>query len=166
MIRTDLKTRSSTATKCLERVWTMLRTVQPCLPEVVIVIHSPRGKRRKLGHFLGCVWQAAEPGGGHEVGVSPELFESPGELLGTLLHEAAHALLYEWGLNAGCGPDGYYHREEFRNVCRKLGLECEFTNKRYGWSSTRWPAAGVPKQYQPLVELLRRDLPWGLRKEK
>jgi hypothetical protein len=115
-----------------------------------------------MGHFCESVWRTRGIESGHEVALNPKLFDSPEELLGTLLHEAAHALLFEWGMNGGCGPDGFYHREEFRNVSRKLGLECLFNNRRYGYNITRWPKVGVPRQYQRVLKLLRRELPWGL----
>jgi hypothetical protein len=115
-----------------------------------------------MGHFSSCVWRTSNARSGHEVALNPALFDHPEDLLATLLHEAAHALLFEWGLKGGCGPDGFYHRKEFRNVCNKLGLECVFTNRRYGYSRTRWPKEGVSKQYGGVLELLRRELPWGL----
>lgn len=159
----SVNTRGSTAAKCLEKAWRIIRRLQPCLPPVVIVILAS-GRRNRKGHFSGCVWRTANSiAGAHEVAISPTLFDRPEDLLETLLHEAAHALLFEWGLNGGCGPDGYYHREAFRNVCRKLGLHCTFSNKRYGWNETRWPAEGVPAQYRTVLEILRKHLPWGLR---
>jgi hypothetical protein len=115
------------------------------------------------GHFAPCAWRAGTDKQGHELAIAPHLFDTPKELLGTLLHEAAHGLLFEWGLNGGCGPDGYYHREEFRNVGRKLGLTCEFSNRRYGWNMTCWPNNTVPGRYRAIAALLRRDLPWGKR---
>jgi hypothetical protein len=141
----------------------MIRKIQPSLPEVVVVIMAS-GRRRKMGHFCGSVWRTRAIESGHEVAVNPRLFDTPEELLGTLLHEAAHALLFEWGMNGGCGPDGFYHREEFRNVCRKLGLQCVFNNKRYGYNATRWPKGRVPAEYRRVLEILRKDLPWGLKK--
>ncbi len=66
------------------------------------------------------------------------------------------------GLNGGCGKDGYYHREEFAGVSRKLGLTCKFSNGRYGWNVTAWPETGVPSRYRGVLELLRKGLPWGL----
>ena len=63
---------------------------------------------------------------------------------------------------AGCsvGKDQYYHRKEFRNTCRELGLECLFHNRRYGWCLTQWPVAGVPERYHAILHLLTA-LPWG-----
>ena len=39
----------------------------------------------------GCVWRATGGESGHEVAINPTLFDDPTDLLGTLLHEAAHA---------------------------------------------------------------------------
>jgi hypothetical protein len=77
------------------------------------------------------------------------MFECPEDLLITMLHEAAHALLWE-GRTPGdphcCGvsPTGYYHRKEFRDAAVRLGLEVHFLNRRYGFSFTAWPPAGAP----------------------
>jgi hypothetical protein len=141
----------------------MIREIQPCLPPVVIVILPSGARERKKGHFSKCQWQTAEPNDAHEVAINPQLFGRAEDVLETLLHEAAHALLWEWGLNGGCGPDGYYHREEFRNVCRKLGLECVLSNRRYGWNVTRWPKQGVRAEYRSALRKLRGALPLGAR---
>lgn len=139
----------------------MILELEPCLPQVVVVIFAAGTRPSLRGHFANCVWRTASDGQGHEVAIDPNLFEQPEELLATMLHEAAHALLHDWGLNGGCGEDGYYHRVEFRNVCRRLGLECDFSNRRYGWNRTRWPVAGVPERYGRIVVMLRQELPWG-----
>lgn len=156
--------RGSLASRCLERAWARLREVEPCVPPVVIVLVPVGRKQGKLGHFSGLVWRAGRGERGHELAINPVLFDRPEDLLGTLVHEAAHALLFEWGLRGGCGPDGYFHREEFRGVCERLGLVCSFRNRRYGWSDTAWPVAGVPMKYRSVLRLLTRELPWGLRR--
>lgn len=159
--RSDISGRGSGAVNCLERAWSKLRSLHPCVPEAVIVVLGANAREGLRGHFAKCVWRASVSGQGHEVAIAPHLFADPPELLHTLLHEAAHGILYEWGLSGGCGPDGYYHREEFRHVCQKLGLECSFNNRRYGWNLTSWPNNTVAERYRPFVVLLRRDLPWG-----
>ncbi len=154
--------RGSSALICLESTWAMVRQLEPCLPSCTIVLFAEGHRKHRLGHFASCVWRTDEAGGGHEVAINPLLFERPEELLGTLMHEAVHGLLFSWGLNGGCGPDGCYHREEFRNVSRKLGLSCEFSNRRYGWNITGWPTTGVPTRYHDILQLLRDDIPFGL----
>ena len=118
-----------------------------------------------LGHFDPNSWKAPRPGQAHEIAINPRLFETPDELLGTLVHEAAHALLFATAGKrathvAGCGPDGFYHRTEFRDACSELGLECRFRNRRYGWATTQWPRTGPPAKYDQILAMLR-DMPLG-----
>jgi hypothetical protein len=154
--------RGSKAVECIEDAWRLIQRIQPCVPSVVIVILAA-GDRRNMGHFSPCIWKSKDDIGAHEVAINPVLFENPEDLLHVLLHEAAHALLQEWGLRGGCGPDGYYHREEFRNVVIKLGLSCQFHNKRYGWELTSWPTGGMPTCYAGVVDLLQQQIPAGLK---
>jgi hypothetical protein len=162
----DNDRRGSMASVSLERAYGLIRKIQPCLPPAVFVV-LPASTTRKLGHFHGCAWSGEEgTDGSHEIAVHPDLFAHPEKVLATLLHEAAHALLHEWGLNGGVGPDGYYHREEFKRVCEKIGLECRFLNRRYGWSGTAWPSAGVPDRYGAVLKLLEEKLPLGSRSIK
>jgi hypothetical protein len=159
----ELSDRGSRAAKYVEEAWRQIQVIEPCLPSAVVVILAGRQGKKRMGHFWPCTWKTKDDLGGHELAINPVLFESPEDLLNTLLHEAAHALLYEWGLNGGCGPDGYYHREEFRNVCAKLGLVCEFNNRRYGWNLTTWPKTGIPPRFMPVLELLHKEIPAGLK---
>ena len=79
----------------LEHAWTTIRTRHPDVPDVVLVIASgSEGKRLNLGHFAPHRWQV-NGADRHEVLVSGEgLQRGPIEVLGTLLHEAAHGLAY------------------------------------------------------------------------
>src|SRR5712692_1303798 len=84
MNRNNITDRSSSASKCLEKAWRMIRKIQPCLPTVVVVIMAS-GRRRKMGHFCGSVWRTTGIESGHEVAVNPKLFDCPEDLLATLL---------------------------------------------------------------------------------
>jgi hypothetical protein len=168
MQKSRIKDRASRATQCLEEAWELLRKRIPKLPPVVVVVLNTNSRRRLHGAFVPSTWRYRQAKKVHEIGISPALFPTPADLLGTLLHEAAHAVLFETDAQnprhiAGCsvGKDRYYHRTEFRETCRALGLECLFRNRRYGWALTQWPAAGVPERYQPILYLLTRALPWG-----
>jgi hypothetical protein len=55
--------------------------------------------------------------------------------------------------------DGHYHRSEFRDTCRELGLGCGFVNARQGWADTFWPQGNVPHTYRSILNMLRRSLP-------
>ena len=161
-----IEDRASQAVKTLEQVWEVLRLVQPDIPPAVLLLLDSRSRRRTFGHFANSCWRYLEEQRAHEVAVSPELFDAPEELLATLAHEAAHAVNHVRGVR-DTGPDGYYHLTAFRDTCRALQLECAFTNRRYGWTATRWPAgAGVPACYQQAFDLLRMELPSGTEVQK
>ena len=88
--------RSAPIVAALERAWDAIRHRHPDLPRVVMVVASgsdgaPAGWL-KLGHFAAMRWQTGE-------GLLPEVFVGgeglavgPAAVLGTLLHEAAHAI--------------------------------------------------------------------------
>src|SRR5439155_16978937 len=157
--------RASRATRGLEQAWEMLRKLIPHVPPAVVVVLNTQSRRRAFGDFTPSVWRYRPEKNVHEIGISPDLFHAAEDVLGTLLHEASHAVLFARAPqsarhSAGCGPDGYYHRKEFRDTCRELGLECLFKNRRYGWCLTQWPASGVPERYHPVLHLLKDTLPW------
>jgi hypothetical protein len=149
-------TRGSQASKAIENAWGALRLLYPQIPPAVVVVLSARERRRR-GHFAHSAWSAG-PGGSHEVAISPALFKDPKAVLATMLHEAGHAILWR---SEGGVTGAYYHRHQFRDVCRDLGLACEFHNTRYGWTRTGWPKTGVPKKYDPIIRSLAGGLPEG-----
>lgn len=157
----QIHSRGSRAASAVENAWGALRTIIDGLPQAVIVVLDLRSRRTRFGHFAPSAWRHRKDSNAHEVGISPALFDAPEELLITILHEAVHALLFEKLGHGGCGPDGFYHRTEFRDLARELGLACEFVNNRYGWTSTGWPDSGVPDRYAPVLEILKRGLPYG-----
>ena len=154
-----IEDRGSSASLCLESAWGALQALIPELPPAVMVILSAAERRKKRGHFARSSWLYRAEQQAHEVGLSPLLFHQPEELLATLLHEAAHALLQQRTGSGGCsGP--YYHTRIFRDVCMELGLAAGFLNTRYGWTLTGWPENGIPDRYQPVLRILC-SLPTG-----
>jgi hypothetical protein len=97
----------------LEHAWTAIRRHHPEVPQAVIVVASgsdPRSRRLNLGHFAAGRWQLTSPDAASdraEVLVSGEgLQRGPVDVLGTLLHEAAHGLAYTrnaLACSCGCG---------------------------------------------------------------
>jgi hypothetical protein len=145
----------------LEKAWSLLREIIPGLPAVVLLMLSAREYRRR-GHFAQDAWRKRqEQDLLHEVAVHPRMFENPEDLLITILHEAAHAVLWENRKAADkhcCGVSltGYYHRKEFRDAAVILGLDVHFVNRRYGFAVTTWPASGVPIRYRGVLETLNQ----------
>ena len=159
--RASSEDRGSNAVKALESAWRELRTVESSIPDAVIVLIDGSKRNQKHGHFLVSSWKAHGKRWIHEVAISPHLFGDPTGLLATMLHEAAHACLWEKGKRGGMGSTRYYHATAFRDRCVELGLKCEFYNTRYGWSLTSWPSQVLPIQYRKIRDNLKKTLPFG-----
>ena len=83
------------------------------------------------------------------------LRRSPAEVLGTLLHEAAHALAYARGIK-DTSRQGRYHNKHFKTCAEQLGLTVEHDD-RNGWSaSTITPATetAYARQLRDLAEAM------------
>jgi hypothetical protein len=122
----------------LERTWEDIRRHHHEVPHVVVTIGSGTLRERagqvRLGHFAAGRWHAE----GHEL---PELFvggegleRGANELLGTLLHEAAHGLASARGVQ-DTSRQGRYHSGRYRALAQELGLEVK-RNGSIGWSDT------------------------------
>jgi len=99
----------------LEQAWTAIRSHHPDVPQVVIVVASgsdPRSRRLNLGHFAAAHWQLTDQATDRaEVLVSGEgLQRGPTEVLGTLLHEAAHGLAHARKIGDTSRQGRYHNR--------------------------------------------------------
>lgn len=159
--KSRISDRASIATKVLETAWGMLIELHHKIPHAVVTLLTAGDRRRKSGHLTPSTWKYRDDKQRHEVGITPHFFQDPGNLLSTMLHEAAHAILHKE--NGGCTPDRYnhYHRKCFRDTCRELGLECEFMDTRHGWTLTSWPDGKTPDSYVPVLKYLKKELPKG-----
>jgi hypothetical protein len=126
------------------------------VPEAVLVVASgSEGKRLNLGHFAPHRWQVAGADR-HEVLVGGEgLARGPADVLGTLLHEAAHGLAQARSV-ADTSRQGRYHNRRYATLARELGLEVASVQP-IGWSATTVPeptAAGYAAQLEELATAL------------
>jgi hypothetical protein len=124
----------------LEHTWNAIRARHGDLPAVVMVLASgsdgaPAGWL-KLGHFAAMRWETNS-----EHTVMPEVFvggeglaRGPVEVLGTLLHEATHALAHARGIK-DTSRQGRYHNQRFADLARELGLTVTQIQP-IGWSNT------------------------------
>ena len=140
----------------LEHAWQAIRTRHPDVPDAVLVVASgSEGKRLNLGHFAPHRWQVAGADR-HEVLVGGEgLHRGPTEVLGTLLHEAAHGLAQARRIQ-DTSRQGRYHNRRYAHLARELGLDVA-TVKPIGWSATTIPeptAAGYAGQLEELAAAL------------
>jgi hypothetical protein len=86
---------ASAVVAAMEHAWAAIRARHPQVPEVIVILGAGSEARRglfKLGHFAAARWQVAGQRRA-EVLVSGEgLQRGARDVLGTLLHEAAHGL--------------------------------------------------------------------------
>ena len=142
----------------LERAWAQIRRRHPQVPEVVMAVASGSIGRRgelKLGHFAERRWtvDAAE---------RPELFvggeglaAGAVEVLGTLLHEAAHGLAATRAIQ-DTSRQGRYHNRRYATLAGELGLTVQRAGSR-GWTATAVPAE-TTTVYAAVIDDLARAL--------
>jgi hypothetical protein len=140
----------------LEHTWQTIRSRHPEVPEAVLVVASgAEGKRLNLGHFAPHRWQV-NGADRHEVLVGGEgLQRGPIDVLGTLLHEAAHGLAQARGVQ-DTSRQGRYHNRRYATLAHELGLEATIVQP-IGWSATTVPeptAAAYGGQLENLAAAL------------
>jgi hypothetical protein len=140
----------------LERTWQTIRSRHLDVPEAVLVVASgAEGKRLNLGHFAPHRWQVAGSDR-HEVLIGGEgLHRGPVDVLGTLLHEAAHGLAQARGVQ-DTSRQGRYHNRRYATLAGELGLEVASVQP-IGWSATTVPeytAAAYAGQLEDLAAAL------------
>jgi hypothetical protein len=142
----------------LEHAWTAIRSHHPDVPQVVIVVASgsdPRSRRLNLGHFAAGRWQLTNPDPSTdraEVLVSGEgLQRGPIDVLGTLLHEAAHGLAHARKIS-DTSRQGRYHNRRYAALAGELGLDVAHVQP-IGWSATSVPDATAARYADVVAEL-------------
>lgn len=133
---------SSELVAALERVWARIRRAHPEVPQVVLITGmglDPRRKGLRLGHYARDVWDV-------DGDVRPEIFlggeglkRGARDVLGTLLHEAAHALAAVRDIQ-DTSRQGRYHNKRFKLLAEEVGISVEH-DSRIGWSPTTVPDA-------------------------
>jgi hypothetical protein len=149
---------ASVLVAALELAWTQIRRRHPQVPEVVMAVASGSVGRRgelKLGHFAERRWTVA-------TAERPELFvggeglaAGAVEVLGTLLHEAAHGLAATRGIQ-DTSRQGRYHNRRYAALAGELGLTVQRAGSR-GWTATTVPAE-ITATYAAVIDDLARAL--------
>ncbi len=140
----------------LEDTWLEIRRRHPEIPLAVIIIASGTdGRHPRWGHHAPGRWDVAGEQR-TEIMISGEgLRRSPRDVLGTLLHEAAHALAHARGIK-DTSRQGRYHNKHFKTHAEELGLTVTHDD-RNGWSaSTITDTAGraYARQLDALTEAM------------
>jgi hypothetical protein len=131
---------ASAVVAAMEHTWTAIRARHPEVPEVIVVLGAGSEARRglfKLGHFAAARWQVAGQRRA-EVLVSGEgLQRGARDVLGTLLHEAAHGLACARGVK-DTSRQGRYHNLKYARLAGEVGLDVA-CDQQTGWSQTTIP---------------------------
>lgn len=143
----------------LDGTWAAIRARHPDVPEVVIALGSGAGPGSlKLGHFCAGMWQRAADR-------LPELFvggeglaRGAVDVLGTLLHEAAHGLADARGIR-DTSRQGRYHNVRFCMLAAELGLKAEQADG-LGWSVTKVPSQTAGIYAYEMVALTAALVAW------
>jgi len=150
----------------LERSWEAIRERCGEVPEVVVVVVAAgsEGKGLKLGHFAASRWHL-DGAQRAEVLVGGEgLRRGAVDVLGTLLHEAAHGLAQVRGVR-DTSRGGRYHNRRYRSVAEELGLEVVETPP-IGWSGTTVPPAMVAAYKGAVAELDEALVLWRVAEQR
>jgi hypothetical protein len=131
---------ASAVVAAMEHAWTAIRARHPDVPEVIVVLGAGSEARRglfKLGHFAAARWHVNGQRRA-EVLVSGEgLRRGARDVLGTLLHEAAHGLGDARGIK-DTSRQGRYHNLKYARLAGEVGLDVAH-DPATGWSQTTVP---------------------------
>ena len=148
--------------RVLEDIWRTIRARHTELPAVVIIIASGTERKQPVwGHHAPGRWQAGNEQRA-EIMISGEgLRRTPRDVLGTLLHEAAHALAAARGIK-DTSRQHRYHNTKYKMLAEELGITVTF-DPTIGWSITTVPDqtaehyAGQLAALQAAMTLWRTD---------
>jgi DnaJ domain len=136
----------------LEDTWTAIRRHHGEIPPAVIIIASgTASKQARWGHHAPGRWH--HNGTDHaEVMISGEgLRREPAQVLGTLLHEAAHALAGARGIT-DTSRQGRYHNKKYALLAKELGLDVA-EDTQFGWTVTTVPGATAARYASRLAAI-------------
>jgi hypothetical protein len=143
----------------LEDMWQAIRQHHPEIPPVVIIIASgTEGKQARYGHHAPGRWYVANQER-TEIMISGEgLRRDAQSVLGTLLHEAAHALAAARGVK-DTSRQGRYHNKHFKTLAEELGITVDFDG-HIGWSITTVPDHTAALYAEQLAALKTAMILW------
>jgi hypothetical protein len=149
---------NSALVSALEKAWTQIRKHHADLPLAVIVVASGGGgASMKLGHWADSRWRKkGTKTKTAEVLISGEgLAMGPVAVMGTLLHESAHALATAREVK-DTSRNGRYHNSKFAAIAAELGLTAEKQGSR-GLAHTEVKPETV-KRYKATIAMLKKAI--------
>ncbi|MFJ4651490.1 hypothetical protein ACIP5Y_09485 [Nocardia sp. NPDC088792] len=149
---TDSDTITGLLVSALESAWVKIRHLHPDVPEVVLTVGAgSAGGELTLGHFAPYRWIRGEYEL-HELFIGGEgLQRGAVDVLGTLLHEAAHGLAVVRDIK-DTSRQGRWHNDRYRALGEELGLTLA-QHPKIGWSMTTVPDDTRDRYRDELEEL-------------
>lgn len=145
---------ASLVVAALEQAWATIQRHHPDIPDVILVVAAGSDGRPgglKLGHYASGRWQV-EGDRRAEVLVGGEgLRRGAVDVLGTLLHEAAHGLAQARRVQ-DTSRGGRYRNRRFKALGEELGLTLTDVPP-IGWSGTTVPEATALRYAEAVAEL-------------
>jgi hypothetical protein len=142
----------------LERAWQAIAEHHGDLPPAALIVGQGSGRRDGslvLGHFAAERWRVTGAGDTtyvHEVLIGGEgLQRGARDVLGTLIHEAAHAVATVRRI-ADTSRQGRYHNANYKAIAEELGLSVA-RHAVIGWSLTTLPDATAAAYASTIAEL-------------
>jgi hypothetical protein len=143
----------------LETAWAEVRSRHAELPAAVIITGSGSGRPNALtlGHHAAERWRhTGQLRDLPEILIGGEGLErGAADVLGTLLHEAAHALAEARGIK-DTSREGRYHNRRYKALAEELGLHVE-QDARRGWTTTSLPE-GTACAYAHTIAALQQAI--------
>ena len=154
----------SAVVRVLEDIWSAIRARHGEVPAVVIIIASGTERKQPVwGHHAPGRWHTGH-GQRAEIMISGEgLGRTPQEVLGTLLHEAAHALAAARGIK-DTSRQGRYHNTRYKALAEELGITLTF-DPAIGWSITAVPGHTAEDYAHQLAALQAAMTLWRTNEE-
>ena len=133
--------RSTKLIAAIESLWGEIQARHADVPDVMVTIGAGsegRGSGLRLGHFAASRWVGGDDEL-HELFIGGEGLQQPAvEVLGTLLHEAAHGIAHTRGIQA-TSRQGRYHNKRFEALAGEVGITVALSPS-IGYSTTTVPA--------------------------
>jgi hypothetical protein len=140
----------------LDLTWMGFRASHGDVPEVVIRIVSGSAGPLRLGHFADIRWQRGPDDPLPEVCLTGDVLAGgPGEVLATLLHQAAHGMAAARRVQ-DTSRQGRWHNGRYRAIAAELGLDAAHATG-IGWGDTTVPPA-TAVQYTGHLRYLATEL--------
>ena len=154
----------SAVVRVLEDIWSAIRARHGEVPAVVIIIASGTDRKQPVwGHHAPGRWHTGT-GQRAEIMISGEgLGRTPQDVLGTMLHEAAHALAAVRGIK-DTSRQGRYHNTKYKMLAEELGITLTF-DPAIGWSITSVPDSTAQTYADQLAALRDAMTLWRTNEE-